>query len=229
MIRCRLFIVVFILFATNAKSQKNYALLVNPFIGTGGHGHTYPGASMPFGMMQLSPDTRLEGWDGCSGYHYSDSIIYGFSHTHLSGTGIADYCDILLMPFTGEVKWKNKEYASPFSHKNEKAHAGYYEVLLDKNNIKAALTTSTRSGMHEYSFPNNALEGNILLDLQHRDQVLESSLEILNDYELRGMRRSSSWATNQSVFFYIKFEKPFKDYSIAVNDTLQKGIKIATG
>jgi predicted alpha-1,2-mannosidase len=214
---------------TNAVGQKNYSLLVNPFIGTGGHGHTYPGASMPFGMMQLSPDTRLEGWDGCGGYHYSDSIIYGFSHTHLSGTGIADYCDILLMPFTGEVKWKNKEYASPFSHKNEKAHAGYYEVLLDKNNIKAALTTSTRSGMHEYTFPNNASEGNILLDLQHRDQVLESSLEILNDYEVRGMRRSSSWATNQSVFFYMKFEKPFKDYGIAVNDTLQKGVKIATG
>jgi predicted alpha-1,2-mannosidase len=214
---------------TNAVGQKNYSLLVNPFIGTGGHGHTYPGASMPFGMMQLSPDTRLEGWDGCGGYHFSDSNIYGFSHTHLSGTGIADYCDILLMPFTGEVKWKNKEYASPFSHKNEKAHAGYYEVLLDKNNIKAALTTSTRSGMHEYTFPNNASEGNVLLDLQHRDQVLESSFEILNDYEVRGMRRSSSWAANQSVFFYMKFEKPIKDYGIAVNDTLQKGIKMATG
>jgi putative alpha-1,2-mannosidase len=117
--------------ATTATAQTNYASLVNPFIGTGGHGHTYPGASMPFGMMQLSPDTRLEGWDGCSGYHYSDSIIYGFSHTHLSGTGIADYCDVLLVPFSGEVKWKNTEYASPFSHKNEKTHAGYYEVLLD--------------------------------------------------------------------------------------------------
>jgi predicted alpha-1,2-mannosidase len=214
---------------TNATGQKNYSLLVNPFIGTGGHGHTYPGASMPFGMMQLSPDTRLEGWDGCGGYHYSDSIIYGFSHTHLSGTGIADYCDILLMPFTGDVKWKNKEYASPFSHKNEKAHAGYYEVLLDKDNIKAALTTSTRSGMHEYSFPQNASEGKVLLDLQHRDQVLESSLEVVNAYEVKGMRRSRSWATDQSVYFYMKFEKPVKEYGIAVNDTLQKGIKNATG
>jgi predicted alpha-1,2-mannosidase len=220
---------IFLLFATNAISQKNYALLVNPFIGTGGHGHTYPGASMPFGMMQISPDTRLEGWDGCSGYHYSDSLIYGFSHTHLSGTGIADYCDILLMPFSGEVKWKNSEYASPFSHKNENAHAGFYEVLLDKNKIKAAVTISTRSGMHEYTFPPEVTEGKVLLDLQHRDQVLESSIELVNDYEVRGMRRSRSWATDQTVYFYMKFEKPFKEYGIALNDTLQKGLKEASG
>ena len=152
-------------------AQTNYAALVNPFIGTGGHGHTYPGATMPFGMMQLSPDTRLEGWDGCGGYHYSDSIMYGFSHTHLSGTGIADYCDVLVMPFTGNVKWKNAEYASPFSHKNEKASPGYYEVLLQKGNIKAALTTSFRSGMHSYTFDAGTTEGKILLDLQHREAV----------------------------------------------------------
>ncbi len=222
------FLLMCSLFA-NAQKPINYAKLVNPFIGTGGHGHTYPGASMPFGMMQLSPDTRLEGWDGCSGYHYSDSIMYGFSHTHLSGTGIADYCDVLLMPFNGEVKWKNSEYASPFSHKNEKAHAGYYEVLLDKHNIHAALTTTTRSGMHAYTFPLNATEGKVLIDLKHRDEVLESSLEIINDYEVRGMRRSKSWATDQTVFFYMKFEKPIKEYGIAVNDELQKDIKTANG
>ena len=205
---CKILLAVFLLcsFFTKGQSPVNYAKLVNPFIGTGGHGHTYPGASMPFGMMQLSPDTRLEGWDGCSGYHYSDSIMYGFSHTHLSGTGIADYCDVLLMPFTGGVKWKNNEYASPFSHKNEKAHAGYYEVLLDKHNIHAALTTSTRSGMHAYTFPTNATEGKVLIDLKHRDEVLESSLQIVNDYEVMGMRRSKSWATDQTVFFYLKFE-----------------------
>ena len=111
----------FMLLAVVSTAQKNYTSLVNPFIGTGGHGHTYPGTSMPFGMIQISPDTRLEGWDGCSGYHYSDSLIYGFSQTHLSGTGIPDYCDVLLMPFTGEVNWQNKDYASPFSHKKEKA------------------------------------------------------------------------------------------------------------
>ncbi|HEV7334147.1 MAG TPA: GH92 family glycosyl hydrolase [Flavisolibacter sp.] len=209
--------------------ERDYASLVNPFIGTGGHGHTYPGASVPFGAMQLSPDTRLEGWDGCGGYHYSDSLIYGFSHTHLSGTGVPDYCDVLLMPFTGEVKWKNNEYASPFSHKNEKAHAGYYEVLLDKHNIHAALTTSTRSGMHQYSFPASVTEGRVLLDLKHRDEVLESSLEMVNEYEIRGMRRSKSWATNQVVYFYMKFEKPVKEFGIALNDELQKGLRNATG
>src|SRR5678815_2193516 len=135
------------------NAQTNYASLVNPFIGTGGHGHTYPGASMPFGMMQLSPDTRMADWDGSSGYHYSDSVIYGFSHTHLSGTGIPDYCDILLMPFTGPVQWENKDYASGFSHAREKAGPGYYNVLLDKNNIDVSLTSSYRSGMHQYQFP----------------------------------------------------------------------------
>ncbi len=213
----------------SAAQPKNYAEIVNPFIGTGGHGHTYPGASMPFGMMQLSPDTRLEGWDGCGGYHYSDSLIYGFSHTHLSGTGIPDYCDVLLMPFAGKVKWKNNEYASPFSHKNEKAHAGYYEVLLNKHNIKASLTTSLRAGMHQYLFPENAKEGKVLIDLQHRDEVLESFIEVVNDYEVKGMRRSKSWAANQVVFFYLKFEKPIRDFGIASGDQLQKNISKASG
>ncbi|RYF91910.1 MAG: glycoside hydrolase family 92 protein [Chitinophagaceae bacterium] len=229
-------ILFFIIFLFNAgfAQTKNYAALVNPFIGTGGHGHTYPGASMPFGMMQLSPDTRLEGWDGCSGYHYSDSLIYGFSHTHLSGTGIADYCDVLLMPFTGDVKWNNKEYASPFSHKNEKAHAGFYEVLLDKYNIKASLTTSVRSGMHQYQFAADATEGKVLIDLAHRDQVLESSLEIVNDYEVRGMRRSKSWATNQVIYFYLKFEQPIIHSELQAagksnNDSLQVGKNEASG
>ncbi len=223
------FICLFSAITFQVAGQNNYTKLVNPFIGTGGHGHTYPGASAPFGMMQLSPDTRLEGWDGCSGYHYSDSIIYGFSHTHLSGTGIADYCDVLLMPFTGGVKWKNSEYASPFSHKDEKASPGYYEVLLKKNNIRAALTTSVRAGMHQYTFDAAATEGKVLLDLKHRDEVLESSLEVVNDYEIRGMRRSRSWARNQILYFYLKFEKPIKEYGIALNDELQKGLKSATG
>lgn len=226
-IRCYLLLSVFLM--NGITAQTNYSSFVNPFIGTGGHGHTYPGASMPFGMMQLSPDTRLEGWDGCGGYHYSDSVMYGFSHTHLSGTGIPDYCDVLVMPFTGNVKWKNSEYASPFSHKKEKASPGYYEVLLRKGNIKAALTTSFRSGMHSYTFDAAATEGKILLDLQHRDLVIESSLEIVNDHEIRGMRRSRSWASNQYLFFYMRFEKPIKEYGIALNDELQKGINSASG
>lgn len=201
----------------SSLAQKDYTALVNPFIGTGGHGHTYPGASMPFGMMQLSPDTRGADWDGSSGYHYSDSVIYGFSHTHLSGTGIPDYCDVLFMPFVGEVKWESKDYRSSFSHENENASPGYYEVLLDKGNIRAELTTSTRSGMHQYTFPEKAKEGAILIDLEWRDQVLESWIEKVSDYELRGLRRSRSWAQNQYLYFYIKFEKPIKEYSV-LND-----------
>jgi len=195
-------------------AQKDYTQLVNPFIGTGGHGHTYPGASMPFGMMQLSPDSRMADWDGSSGYHYSDSLIYGFSHTHLSGTGIPDYCDLLFMPFVGEVKWNNKEYRSTFSHRNEKASPGYYEVLLDKHKIKAQLTTSYRSGMHQYTFPSTAKDGANLIDLEHRDEVLEAWIEKVNDYELRGLRRSKSWAQNQYLYFYIKFEKPIKEFAV---------------
>jgi predicted alpha-1,2-mannosidase len=228
--RSGFFLLIFLgCYEVSHAQTKNYARLVNPFIGTGGHGHTYPGASMPFGMMQLSPDTRLEGWDGCGGYHYSDSVIYGFSHTHLSGTGIPDYCDVLLMPFTGDVKWKNNEYASPFSHANEKAQPGYYEVLLDKHNIRASLTTTARSGMHQYSFPADASEGKLLIDLKHRDEVLESSLEIVNDFEVRGMRRSKSWASNQVLYFYMKFENPLKLYGIAKDDQLQTGVYQAAG
>jgi len=215
-------------------AQKDYTALVNPFIGTGGHGHTYPGASMPFGMMQLSPDTRGADWDGSSGYHYSDSVIYGFSHTHLSGTGIPDYCDVLFMPFIGNVNWDSKDSRSTFSHKNEKASPGYYEVLLDKDNIKAQLSTSIRSGMHQYTFPRSSKQGSVLIDLKWRDEVLESSIEKVSDYELRGLRRSRSWAQNQYVYFYIKFEKPIKEYSVfndgkvtKDNKTSGKNLKLA--
>src|SRR5215475_14620879 len=122
-------------------AQSNPARYVDPFIGTGGHGHTFPGATMPFGMVQLSPDTRLTGWDGCSGYHYSDTRIYGFSHTHLSGTGISDYGDILLMPMVGEFSLNNRRYSSSFSHRAETARPGYYSVKLD-NNIFVELTAT---------------------------------------------------------------------------------------
>ena len=155
-------IFILILFISSCKkeinttpAQKDSALIayVNPLIGTGGHGHTYPGATMPFGMMQLSPDTRLDGWDGCSGYHYTDSYIYGFSHTHLSGTGISDYGDVLLMP-TNTHNFNNgadgkKGYRAHFSHDNEIAEPGYYKVHLDSTNISVELTVSNRSGLHK--------------------------------------------------------------------------------
>ncbi|MEP6614263.1 MAG: GH92 family glycosyl hydrolase, partial [Mucilaginibacter sp.] len=201
---------------------KDFTKYVNPFIGTGGHGHTYPGAVVPFGMVQLSPDTRLTGWDGCSGYYYSDTTVYGFSHTHLSGTGIADYCDVLFMPTTGEPQFKNSDYMSVFQKKNEVASPGYYKTHLDKYDIDVELTASTRVGVHRYNFPSTK-EANIIIDLQHRDVVLDSWIEVVNDHEIRGFRRSSSWATDQSLYFYAKFSKPFKTYGIAGDDQLQEG------
>ncbi len=184
---------------------------VNPFIGTGGHGHTYPGATAPFGMVQLSPDTRILmlDWDGCSGYHYSDSLIYGFSHTHLSGTGVADYCDILFMPFLDGVRLEPAEYASPFKKKKEKAEAGYYSVVLERDRIKCELTATERVGVHRYTFPENAEKGEIMLDLRHRDEVLESNLSIISNNEIAGYRISKAWAKEQHVYFVARFSKPF--------------------
>ncbi|MFN0033664.1 MAG: GH92 family glycosyl hydrolase [Saprospiraceae bacterium] len=184
---------------------------VNPFIGTGGHGHTYPGATAPFGMVQLSPDTRISmlDWDGCSGYHYSDSLIYGFSHTHLSGTGVADYCDILFMPFTDGVRTEPAEYASPFKKKKEKAEAGYYSVFLERDRIKCELTATERVGVHRYTFPENREKGNLLVDLRHRDEVLESNLRVVSSDEIAGYRISKAWAKEQHVYFVARFSKPF--------------------
>ena len=115
-------------------------------------GHTYPGATLPHGMVQLSPDTRLDGWDGCGGYHYSDNFIYGFSHTHLSGTGVPDYGDILLIPMNGKPSPDNKVYGSSFSHQSEKASPGYYAVTLDDSKIDVECTATERVGFHHYTF-----------------------------------------------------------------------------
>lgn len=201
----------------NLFAQKNYAKYVNPFIGTGGHGHTYPGATVPHGMVQLSPDTRLDGWDGCGGYHYSDSFIYGFTHTHLSGTGVSDYGDILLMPMNGKPSPDNKVYGSMFNHKNEKAAAGYYNVRLEDDNIDAEFTASERVGFHHYRF-NASAENSIILDLKHRDEVIESSLHIEDSVTVTGLRRSKAWATNQYVFFVIRFSKAIKTFGTWQND-----------
>ena len=217
-----LFISCFASISSAQKKKNDYAKLINPFIGTGGHGHTYPGAVVPFGMVQLSPDTRLGGWDGCSGYYFTDTLVYGFSHTHLSGTGVADYCDILFTPTTGEPQFKNTDYRSGFKKKNESASPGYYKTKLDKYNIDVELTATKRVGVHLYDYPKTQ-QANIIIDLQHRDQVLDSWIEVVNDHEIRGFRRSKSWASDQSVYFYGKFSKPFKSYGIARNDLLQPG------
>ena len=196
-----------------ANTESSYDL-VNPFIGTGGHGHTFPGATVPFGMVQLSPDTRLEGWDGCGGYHYTDSLIYGFSHTHLSGTGIPDYGDILLTPFTGEtinLEDANQRITAPgtFEKSTEKARPGYYKVVLENHQVEVELSTTERTGIHRYT----NLSGeqlNVLIDLRHRDRVRDCEIDIISDRIIRGKRVSQAWANEQHVYFYMEFSSPFE-------------------
>lgn len=202
---------------------------VNTFIGTDGHGHTYPGASFPFGMVQLSPDTRLTGWDGCSAYHFSDSIIYGFSHTHLSGTGCSDYGDILFMPYSGDIDYlqipeNGKWIYSTFSHNDETAEPGYYKVNLKDENIDVELTTSQRAGAHLYNF--NGKQANVFLDLEHRDQVIESQLEILGKNKIQGYRISKAWAAEQHVYFYAEFSKDMAGYDILIDDKVIKPVNL---
>ena len=197
--------------------SQNYHQYVNPMIGTGGHGHTYPGATVPFGMVQLSPDTRIDGsWDGCSGYHYDDATIYGFSHTHLNGTGCTDYGDIMLMPTMGESSLNPKEYSSTFSHANEKATAGYYAVKLGKHNIDVALTSSTRVGFHQYTFHKTG-EANIILDLNHRDKLLQGEVRIIDSKTIEILRRSEAWAKDQYVYARIEFNVPMKINNVRNN------------
>lgn len=217
----------------NINGNDGLTQYVNPFVGTGGHGHTFPGATVPFGMVQLSPDTRLTGWDGCSGYHYSDSIIYGFSHLHLSGTGVPDYCDILFMPFSEANKSTLDKsyignYTSLFSHNEEKAEPGYYSVVLKRNNIKAELTTSTRAGFHKYTYPKGE-NSNVLIDLKHRDEVIESHISIINNNEVSGYRRSKDWAEDQRVYFYAEFSEVIKETNIYSDDKQTKEKTFAEG
>lgn len=188
------------------KKEYKIARKVNPFIGTGGHGHTYPGVSAPFGMVQLSPDTRVEGWDACSGYHYSDSTILGFSHTHLSGTGAADYGDILFTPRSSLTD----SLPISFRHLKEKAWAGFYAVELS-NNIDVALTTTTRVGLHKYDFK-NADNAYLVIDLNHGigpDKVIETQIKAESNLEVSGFRRSAGWAKDQLIYFVAQFSAPF--------------------
>ena len=192
---------------------------VDPFIGTGGHGHTYPGATVPFGMVQLSPDTRLSGWDGCSGYHADDSTVYGFSHTHLSGTGVSDYGDVLFVPAIGDNPplvngtAGGEGYAQSFEHRNERAGAGWYEVVLEESGVFVELTAAERAGMHRYTFPTDR-PASVIVDLGHRDRLLDNTLRVVSDHEIAGMRRSTAWAKDQVVYFHARFDAPIRSYRI---------------
>ncbi|HIZ26441.1 GH92 family glycosyl hydrolase [Barnesiella sp. An55] len=204
--------------SNTSETQLQYSDFVNPFIGTGGHGHTFPGAVVPHGMIQPSPDTRIYEWDACSGYHYSDSTINGFSHTHLSGTGCGDYGDILLMPTVGKQDYQylgaesqQTAYASPFSHSSEKATPGYYSVVLDRYHVKAELTATERAAMHRYHFPESQQAG-FIVDLDYSlqgQENLDMKLNPLSDTEIVGWKRTKGWADSQPIGFYMKFSKPF--------------------
>ncbi len=217
-------LILLFLFSVNIVfAQKKFQHYVDPFIGTAGHAHTFPGACYPFGMMQLSPDTRTSGWDGCSGYYYADDTIYGFTHTHLSGTGCSDYGDILLMPVPdiplnalGNVQ-SIGNYSSTFSHADEKASPGYYSVKLNNGNIKAELTVGQRAGIHRYIYTHTD-QTYIVLDLKHRDEVLSSGFMWLSDTEVCGYRESSAWAKDQWVYYDIRFSKPMKNMMVFDNN-----------
>lgn len=205
---------------------------VNPFIGTGGHGHTFPGATAPYGGVQLSPDTRRDpgDWDGCSGYHHDDGRIFGFSHTHLSGTGASDYCDILFAPQAGELRLEpgsatTPGYGSAFDHASEVAWPGYYAVTLKEPGIRAELTATPRVGLHRYTFPAGKT-ARLLLDLIHRDKVLGASLRLRGDREVEGTRRSGSWAKDQRLHFVARFSRPFRNPGLVLDGQAVKGGRI---
>ena len=199
-------IAIIIINSCTNSIPKDYTQYVDPFIGTGGHGHTYPGATTLFGMVQLSPDTRMENWDGSSGYHHSDKTILGFSHTHLSGTGESELCDVLFMPTVGEIQMipgdennSKTGYRSAFSHDNEEASPGYYKVLLDDYNVTAELTATKRSGVHSYTFPKSE-NSNIIIDLKHRGRIVNSNIQVVNDSTISGLTLSTGWAVDQYIF-----------------------------
>ena len=218
--RVFLSICLIFLLVTSCNHQANTDILshVDPMIGTAGTGNTFPGASMPFAMVQLSPDTYNEGC--CSGYHYSNDRILGFSHTHLSGTGCADFGDILILPFTDPTGAPGHggtgAQGSKFSHDNEKATPGYYSVILDDYQVKAELTVTNRVGFHRYTYPDNQ-QAKILVDLEHDiagegDQPKEDCyLKVISSTEIEGLRHSRGWAPDQYVYFVARFSEPFEE------------------
>ncbi len=210
--------------APKKAEEQRLTDFVNPFIGTADHGHTYPGAAFPFGQIQLSPDNGTQGWDWCSGYHYSDSIVAGFSHMHLSGTGIGDLADISFLPVTAEVIFQDKEknnefvtrYAGKYTHDQEVAKAGYYAVTLKNNGVKAEFTVTERAGLHRYSFPEGG-QNNLLINLGFAinwDKPYQTSLNVVDSLLVTGSRLSHGWAADQHVFFAVRFSAPVSKSTI---------------
>ena len=219
-------------FSQSSESKTDYTELVNPFIGTDFTGNTYPGAQAPFGMVQLSPDNGLGGWDRISGYFYPDSTIAGFSHTHLSGTGAGDLYDILFMPVTlpyNETAEGGLGIHSKFSHNDEEASAGYYRVKLQDYNINVELTATPRCGVQRYTFPK--AESMVVLNLKKAmnwDFTMDSQIEIVDSCNIRGYRFSEGWARGQKVYFATRFSRPFKSVEFDEAEIKLKGEKVGT-
>lgn len=217
--------------APHEKVSVDYTTYVNPFIGTDFTGNTYPGAQAPFGMVQLSPDNGLPGWDRISGYFYPDSTIAGFSHTHLSGTGAGDLYDISFMPVT--LPYKEAEAPlgihSRFSHDDESATAGYYQVLLKDYNINVELTATERCGIQRYTFPE--AQAAIFLNLKKAmnwDFTNDSRIEIVDSVTIQGYRFSDGWARDQHIYFRTRFSKPFTSVQIDTTAIIKDGKHIGT-
>ena len=212
---------------TPLPSPQDLTQYVNPYIGTGYHGHVFLGANVPFGAVQPGPTNYVRGWDWCSGYHYSDSIVTGFSQLHLSGTGIGDLGDVLITPFTGKLQFSPgtiqqplNGYASLYSHDKEKAEPGFYEVELLTYGINVKITASERVSFHRYTFPSNE-QSHIAINLEMGigwDKSINTKLIQLNDTTLAGFRHSSGWAKDQSLFFAIVLSKPIKHLALHVRD-----------
>jgi predicted alpha-1,2-mannosidase len=222
-------VLFFSLFAFHSKAQE-LTSYVDPLIGSGGHGHVFVGANVPFGAVQAGPDNIFKGWDWCSGYHYADSLIIGFAQTHLSGTGIGDLGDVLIMPYIGAIKLsKGSEenpfsgYCSKFSHDNEKVKPGFYSVKLD-NGVAVELTASERAGYHRYHFPSNS-NAHIIIDLKEgiNDQSTDTYIEQTNATTFKGYRFSKGWAKDQRLFFAIKISKPVTDFKVYSDTALVNG------
>jgi len=202
---------------TDKPEVINPVAYVDPYIGTGGHGHTFLGVTAPFGAVQIGPNNINKGWDWCSGYHYSDSIVIGFSHLHLNGTGCSDTGDILFMPYTGKARTQPGTqqdplagYASYYSKDNERALPGYYEVLLKTHRTKVELTASDRVAFHRYTFPKD-VEKHVMINLKDAngdDRPTDTYLEQINDTVIRGYRYSTGWSKKQQIYFSAVFSQP---------------------
>jgi predicted alpha-1,2-mannosidase len=234
--RNRFWLLILLLVILNiGRAQENKTALVNSFIGTGGHGHTFPGATVPYGMVQISPDTRLNGWDACSGYHITDNVILGFSHTHLSGTGIGDYGDILIIPTTGKQQLKqgtaedpDAGYASRKTAGSEIATPGYYSVILKDYNVKVELTATVHAAFHKYTF-NSLKDAGAIIDVGHTLQSHHNEInqiEIINDHEIKGYKLTNGWARDHHVYFHAVFSQPFTAQLAQGEELLPSGSKV---